>query len=101
MYTKGNGVKRNPVTASAWFRKAAEQGYIDAQARLGLLYRKGIGAKQDKVEAYMWYSLAASNAKAAAKARKDARKYQGLLAKTMSPAQISKAKRRFKDFRAK
>ena len=101
MYAKGNGVKQNPATALAWFRKAAEQGYSDSQARLGLLYRKGIGAKQDKVEAYMWYSLAASNAKAASKARKDAGKYRGRLAKTMLPAQISKAKQRFKDFRAK
>jgi TPR repeat protein len=101
MYAKGNGVKQNPATALAWFRKAAERGYPDSQARLGLLYRKGISVKPDKVEAFMWYSLAAANPKAAAKARKNARKYRAQLAKTMSPGDLSKAKQRFKEFRAK
>jgi TPR repeat protein len=41
-----------------WFRRAADQGYDDAQMMLGNMYQKGKGVPRDYVHAYMWYTLA-------------------------------------------
>jgi TPR repeat protein len=38
------------VMAAKWFEKAAEQGYADAQLRLGLQYSAGQGVSEDKVK---------------------------------------------------
>lgn len=46
---------RNEVMAMKWYRKAAEQGYADAQYMLGLCYC----VKQDKPEAVKWLQKAA------------------------------------------
>lgn len=42
-----------------WYRRAANQGGIEAQYNLGLMYLYGRGIRQDKEEAYYWFSLAA------------------------------------------
>ncbi|MEK9722995.1 MAG: hypothetical protein VW405_05860 [Rhodospirillaceae bacterium] len=34
---------RDPAKAIVWYRKAADQGHIDAQYRLGLLHSRGEG----------------------------------------------------------
>jgi hypothetical protein len=47
------------VEAAAWFRKAADQGYAEAQTKLGDCYVKGDGVKQDSAEAVKWYRMAA------------------------------------------
>lgn len=44
--------------AEKWLRKAAEQGNVDAQIDLAVLYANGQGVKQDWIEAYFWYSVA-------------------------------------------
>jgi TPR repeat protein len=36
MYLNGKGVPKDDAEAVKWFRKAAEQGYADAQYDLGL-----------------------------------------------------------------
>jgi TPR repeat protein len=46
--------------AAVWYRKAAEQGDVTAQASLGVLYSIGQGIPHDDVEAYYWLDLAAS-----------------------------------------
>jgi TPR repeat protein len=46
--------------AAEWYRKAAEQGDVTAQATLGVLYSIGQGVPRDDVEAYYWLDLAAS-----------------------------------------
>lgn len=46
---------RDEVMAMKWYRKAAEQGYADAQYMLGLCYC----VKQDKPEAVKWLQKAA------------------------------------------
>ena len=38
-----------------WFRKAAEQGFVQAQCGLGLCYESGDGVAQDAAEAVKWY----------------------------------------------
>ena len=41
----------------AWYRKAAAQGYAEAQIQLGYLYTRGQGVTKDEVEAYAYWSL--------------------------------------------
>ncbi len=45
--------------AIGWYRKAAGQGYADAQRNLGVLYYLGQGVDQDYAEAARWFRLAA------------------------------------------
>ena len=47
------------MEAAKWYRKAAEQGYAEAQFYLGLCYYYGNGVIQDKAEAIKWYLKAA------------------------------------------
>jgi len=58
-YDFGSGVEKNTITATNWYRKAAEQGYAPAQCRLGVHYDYGIGVDEDKTEAVKWYTKAA------------------------------------------
>ena len=46
--------------AAACFKKAAEQGSAEAQARLGFLYEKGLGVAQDNVQSAAWFRRAAA-----------------------------------------
>ena len=41
------------------FKKLAEQGQADAQAKLGHMYEQGIGVSQDLAQAVKWYKKAA------------------------------------------
>ncbi len=41
-----------------WFRKAAEQGYDEAQTNLGVMYERGWGVARDYGEAEKWFTLA-------------------------------------------
>ena len=52
-------------TAAEYFKKAAEQGNVDAQCNLGICYDKGIGVEQDSVEAAKWFRKAAEQGIAA------------------------------------
>ena len=45
--------------AMRWYRKAADQGYANAQYALGFMYHKGQGVPQDNAEAVRWYRKAA------------------------------------------
>ena len=68
MYENGRGVERDYKMAAEWYRKAAEQGYSEAQYNLGMCYEAGRGVEQDDKEAVEWYR------KAAEKGNKDAKK---------------------------
>ena len=39
-------------------REKAEDGNVDAQYALGLMYAEGRGIKQDEIQAYIWLSRA-------------------------------------------
>ncbi len=45
--------------AVKWFQKAAEQGQVDAQNNLGVMYSNGQGVLQDYEQAVEWYRKAA------------------------------------------
>jgi hypothetical protein len=52
-------VPQGYAQAAVWYRKAAEQGYGEAQHNLGVLYAKGQGVAQDYAQAAFWYRKAA------------------------------------------
>ena len=45
--------------AEAWFRRAVDQGYADAQYTFGVMYRDGEGMPQDLTQAVAWFRTAA------------------------------------------
>jgi hypothetical protein len=53
------GVPQDYVEAANWFRKAAEQGYVQAQNRLAQMLAIGQGIQQNDAEAASWYRKAA------------------------------------------
>ena len=53
------GVTQDYAEAVRWYRKAAEQGFANAQYLLGVCYTKGEGVTQDYAEAVRWYRKAA------------------------------------------
>ncbi len=57
-YFTGRGVGKDVSAAVAWYRRAAEQGHIEAMRFLGKLYRDGLGVTQDREVAFNWYMTA-------------------------------------------
>ena len=53
--------------AAEYFQKAAEEGHVDAQFNLGILYAKGLGVPKNKEDALRWLGKAASQGHAGAK----------------------------------
>jgi TPR repeat protein len=66
MYSRGEGVPQDYVEGVKWYRKAAEQGYAEAQHNLGRMYFTGRGVDQDHAEAMRWFRQAADQENAAA-----------------------------------
>jgi uncharacterized protein len=85
--------------ALLWYRRAAEQGDVDAEIVLALAYAKGIGVGQSEIEAYKWYEIALSLAKYA-DVRDDVVKRREELARAMSAAQIDEAKKLAAEWKA-
>jgi TPR repeat protein len=60
MYLKGRGgLGQNDKEAAVWYRRAAEQGFAEAQNNLGWMYREGRGVPRDDAEAVKWMRKAA------------------------------------------
>jgi TPR repeat protein len=66
LYATGVGVSKDEKEAVRWYRKAAEQGYVDAQNDLGLCYLNGEGVTGDDA-AVRWFRTAADQGHAAAR----------------------------------
>jgi hypothetical protein len=98
MYANGEGVRQDYAQALVWYRKAAEQGYAAAQFNLGGMYDFGRGVPQDYVEAHMWRNLAA--ARATGEDKKKFEDGRDDLAKSMTPAQVTEAQKRAKEWTA-
>lgn len=54
------------ATALREWRPFAEQGYVDAQYNLGVMYAGGKGVPRDEAEAARWFRLAAEQGHAGA-----------------------------------
>jgi uncharacterized protein len=92
-YEEGLGVTQDFVTAVYLYRKAADQGGIISQLKLGAMYEHGRGVPQDYARAYMYYSLAAMRGDG------DATKARDELASKMSLEQIAEAQRLSRDWK--
>ncbi len=95
MYKDGQGVPQDHTAAAKWYRKAAEQGLADGLDKLGFLYGNGLGVAQDYIQAHMWWNLAA------AQGNKISAKNRNIVAKRMTPADISKAKKMAREWKPK
>jgi tetratricopeptide (TPR) repeat protein len=85
---------QNYTDAMKWYRRAAEQGYADAQINLAEMYFTGRGAPQSYVQALSWFILAANNvATGFGKTYYDAIHKRDLVAGKMTAAQIAEAQR--------
>ncbi len=100
MYHAGQGVPQDYAQAVKSYRKAAEQGYAKAQNNLGVMYRIGQGVPQDYAQAHMWYNLAASRFPPGEN-RDKAVKSRDIVAKRMTPAQISEAQKLAREWKPK
>ncbi len=60
MYQDGLGVPQSNAEAVKWYLKAAEQGNVRAQFKLGLMYQNGEGVEKDLKSAAEWLMKAAS-----------------------------------------
>ena len=68
-YQQGDVVPRDFVQAAAWYLKAANQGYIQAEYKLGLLYQqKESGIVKDDAQAAAWLRKAADQGDAPSQA---------------------------------
>ena len=65
-YDHGNGVPKDQAEAIKWYRKAADQGYADAQAAIGISYVWGLGVPQDPAKSTIWFQKAADQGHSAA-----------------------------------
>ena len=52
-------MKKDLVSAVAWFRKAAEQGHVHAQLNLGVRCLAAKGVERDEAAAAAWFKEAA------------------------------------------
>jgi uncharacterized protein len=59
-YFYGRGVDLDYARAMGWYRKAADQGYAEAQHNVGALYENGWGVAKDVEQAKVWYQKAAN-----------------------------------------
>ena len=87
MYYLGQGVPQDDKTAVKWFRLAAEQGHSKSQSNLGVMYAVGRGVRKDYLYAHMWGNIDASNG------NENGGKLRDIVAKKMTPADISAAQK--------
>ncbi len=67
LYSRGEGVARDPAQALRWFHAAAEQGEPYGQFALGNVYENGLGVAPDLRAAVHWYRAAAEQGNQAAR----------------------------------
>jgi len=91
VYKDGQGVSKSLTSSAKWFKLAAEQGDAQAQNQLSLMYGLGEGVIQHDIYAYMWASLSAING------NKGGGRLRDLVAKNMTPADISTAQKLTRD----
>lgn len=74
---EGASTKPDPRQAFEWFKKAADQGVVEAQFKVAFCYDKGLGTKKDEALAASWYEKAAEQGLAEAQEVLGAMYYQG------------------------
>lgn len=92
-YLNGTVVTTDPAQAVTWFERAALDGLLNAQNKLGELHEKGLGVAPNPVEAYYWFGLAATQQSATGKSALER------LVAQLTPEQIEQAKARIAAFK--
>ncbi|MFN0128991.1 MAG: tetratricopeptide repeat protein [Verrucomicrobiales bacterium] len=67
MKEHGLGMERDPVGASAFYRRAALQGNAKAQSALGRMLHNGLSIVRDRIEAYYWLRASADQGEVTAR----------------------------------
>jgi uncharacterized protein len=52
--------ERDYRQSAEWFLHSAQQGYCEAQYKLGLMYSRGLGVSVDYIKAYAWLKTAST-----------------------------------------
>jgi len=81
------------------FKPLAEQGDVNAQYNLGLMYMAGQGVPEDHVLAHKWFNLSASRSKGTD--HEEAVRLRDLIGKTMTPAQVGQAQKLAREWKPK
>lgn len=55
------GAPQDYASAFRYFQLAAEQGWVDGQLHLGIMYHKGLGVKRDYKAAVKYFTLASQS----------------------------------------
>lgn len=58
MYARGQGVRRDPAAAAAYYSRAAHRGYAPAQLAFAKVLARGEGMHVDRPAAWQWLRLA-------------------------------------------
>lgn len=53
-HNEGKDILPDHIKAFEWFMKAAQQGYVEAQIKLVLMYKEGHGVPRDYKKAFKW-----------------------------------------------
>ncbi len=88
------------ATALREWRPLAKQGNANAQLLLGVMYDIGLGVPKDDAQAHMWFNLAASRYPLG-EDRDHSVKNRDIVAKRMTPAQISEAQKLAREWKPK
>ena len=96
MYLNARGVPQNYAEAEKWYRKAAEQGDVDARCILGLAYYLGEWVRKDLVQSYFWFSLAAS--RGSGEQCRQAPEAKARIAKELTPENLKRAQAMVRDW---
>ena len=106
MYEFGMGVTSDLRQAAVWYSHSADYGFAEGQYNLGTMLESGEAGRKDEVEAYKYYLLAAAGGFTGVpydnqrlRINRDAPTPAELLARRLSPAQISDASARAKAFK--
>ena len=91
MHSRGDGIPKDYKEAVKWFRLGAKKGHISSLVNLGKSYWFGQGVRRDAIYSHMWLDIGAKSGD------KDAIKARDIIAKTMTPAQFTNAKKLARD----
>ncbi len=99
-YERGEGVPQVYAKDLQWYHKAAEQGDANAQSVLGFMYGEAQGVPQSYILSHMWLNIAASRFPPG-EHRDNALNNRDIVAKRMTPAQISVAEKLAREWKPK
>jgi uncharacterized protein len=79
--------EENLHAALLWLTAASENGDVDAQGTLGIIYERGLGVSRNHSRAWMWFTFAAQNGSGKAKRK------LSVLENTMTQTELEDARR--------